>query len=194
MLNGKNYITIATDASCSTIGQKHRGTGYAYYLRWDDYVGKNAWYDTRNDNTTEAEFTCLIKALERTLEIHKHEIPPNTILILNIDSDIVARIIDGAFKEQNAVKYAEQTAHINMLLDHFPKWEIRILKSHNFDGSKPNYMNRWCDINARLQLRSCGKAAVKLFIPDPTKSITGNPLNKKYNEFKNKKQPAKRMS
>lgn len=166
MINGIEYITIATDASCSD-KRFPRGTGFAYYIRTDKTTIKHAWYEKDNLNSSMAEAKCFAAALNHVLDIFEWKIPENSKLIANIDSDFVANMIKINFSQKVATNYSAEIALILELLSNFKDYDIRVLKSHKYDGTRKNYMNRLCDRNARRQLRTKGKAKIENSIPDP---------------------------
>lgn len=118
-----------------------------------------------------AEGKCFATALNYVLDLFDWKIPENCKLIANIDSDFVDNMIKVNFGQKVANKYSGEIALLHELLSYFPSYDIRVMKSHKYEDSRKNYMNRLCDKNARLQLKSKGKAVVKQKMNSPRKKF-----------------------
>lgn len=156
MINGRHYMTIATDAS---VAHGKIGSAFGYYIRTDEHYIKHAWYKHERKSPQIAEITCLAHAIDHLLSLYNYDIPANTTLILNIDSDYCSYLVNhDNVRLRFCLRNAISIALIEMLLSYFDEVDIRVMKSHQMTGTKKNYMNRWCDINARAQLKSKGQA------------------------------------
>lgn len=145
MINGKNYITIASDASC---GEKR--TGFAYYIRDDDGAHQFAWYIEEAMNSTQAEIIAMQAALAA---MRKLNIKENTTVIYYCDNTTVLQVIDNSFSKKTAKRYTQLAAEASVLLQGMTV-ETRHVKGHTQGGELKRYfLNRWCDHNARAMMR-----------------------------------------
>lgn len=144
MINGRNYITIASDASC---GQER--TGFAYYIRDDDGTHQLAWFVEEVMTSTEAEITAMRAALKAMRQLNIKE---NTTVIYYCDNSTVLQVMDNSFTKRKR-KYSEVVAEAAELLEGMTI-ETRHVKGHTRGGElKRFYLNRWCDHNARAMMR-----------------------------------------
>lgn len=144
MINGKNYITIASDASCG----KSR-TGFAYYIRDDDGTHQHAWFVDEVMTSTEAEIVAMRGALAAMLKLRIKE---NTTVIYYCDNTTVLQVIDSSFTKARK-KYDAVVREVKALIKGLHV-ETRHVKGHTRGGElKRFYLNRWCDQNARAMMR-----------------------------------------
>lgn len=147
-LNGINYITIASDASCG----KER-TGFAYYIRDDDGTEQHAWYVDEVMPSHEAETIAMQGAITALLG---RNIKENTKVIYYCDNTTVLRMIDNSFTKSGK-KYKHITEQLQKDLEYMTV-ETRHVKGHTSKqytkgAEKRYYLNDWCDKNARAMMR-----------------------------------------
>lgn len=144
MINGKNYITIASDASCG-----NSRTGFAYYIRDDDGTHQHAWFTDEVMNSTEAEILAMKAALAAMLKLN---IKKNTTVIYYCDNITVLQVLDNKFTKARK-KYGQLVAEAAAMLQGLTV-VTRHVKGHTNGGElKRFYLNRWCDHNARAMMR-----------------------------------------
>lgn len=147
MLNGTNYVTMATDGSTNNTSR----CGMAYYIRDDDGIMKDSWYVEGAYTSTYAEWMALEKAL---YVLEKRRYPVNTKLIYYCDNMTMLRILGEGFDSRKAVKrwQVKRTWALFILKD-FYSIETRHVKAHAHGTSARYYLNRWCDYNCRAMMR-----------------------------------------
>ena len=144
MINGRNYITIASDASCGD-----SRTGFAYYIRDDDGTHQHAWFADEVMNSTEAEIKAMRAALAAMLKLNIKE---NTTVIYYCDNMTVLQVIDNKFTKTSK-NYSQVVAEAAAMLQGMTI-DTRHVKGHTNGGeAKRFYLNRWCDHNARAMMR-----------------------------------------
>ena len=153
MINNLEYVTLASDASVG------KASGFAYYLRSDNGTIKRAWFSNENLNTFEAEFRSLYAGLQEA----KNHLGENTKLIVYCDNEVCLRVIDDRFSHNKARnKYLPYIEKAKLLTSKFSEVETRHVKAHTLrSNQKKYYMNRWCDINARRQMRYLGRKPIR---------------------------------
>lgn len=163
MVNGKKYITIATDASLS---DNHMLATWACYIRGPrgtiKHSGQLKEYPPKG-NSHFAETLALANAL---VIADKHVGVAGTHII--IYNEVAHVLTPTRTKHGNVrVKDRERTNVINdvmlPILKKAEGYELRDVKAHSSEykkdgAAKKFFMNRWCDLTSRRLLRELGKA------------------------------------
>lgn len=163
MVNGKHYITIATDASLS---DNNMLATWACYIRGPQgtikHSGQLKQYPPKG-NSHYAETLALANAL---VIADKHVGVENCHIIIYNE---VAHVLKPTRTKTGAVrvKDRERTAVINdvmlPILNKAVGYELRDVKAHSKQYKKEGapkkfFMNRWCDLTSRRLLRELCKA------------------------------------
>ena len=149
-------ITINTDASFS---RKHgRGT-YAFWIICNEYkITMSGVLKNKISRPEIAEFQCIINALYLVFNTPtKNKI---TKIFLNTDCLNVISIVTRdkeKCKRYGLNKWGHNTHEVYQKLfkEHGFKRDVmdyRHIKSHQHTDTKANYVNQWCDDNAKLEM------------------------------------------
>lgn len=157
MVNGKKYVTIATDCSNS---DKHGISTWACYIRSPRGVIKHAArFREYSKNTAYLETLALANAL--TIADQHVDLASCHIIVYNE----IAHVLTPLTTKKAGLprkKDAERTRIINdimlPILNKGLSWELRDVKAHSkeyrkADAAKKYHLNRWCDIACRALLR-----------------------------------------
>lgn len=157
-----NYLTMASDASG---GLQSNFNGYAYYIRDDSGTTALAWREPHggNNSSDEAEVHAMVGAFER---IKDRRYEGDTTLIYYCDNMNALAVLSGEFMTFKAKLSQRKFVHIHMQLMEIvrgmgiTKVETRWVKGHVAQAKKGvleekrYYMNRWCDKNANMMMKS----------------------------------------
>ena len=161
MINGIHYITLASDASGGRGVEGHDGVGFAYYYRTDDGTKRHAWYMPVKIGISKAELIACVEGM-KAIKAAGHQGK----LIIYMDNQIVLTIMKRQMKAVTIRKYKGLVEECEQLLRYFDDVEFRHVKSHQKRSDQKRwYLNRWCDINARTQLRSKGNKPIREVVP-----------------------------
>lgn len=153
-------VTINTDAS---FHPKLKYGAYAFWAVCDDFkITKSGVFRKKCIDPDDAESKCIINALTVILKAHKGI----TKIIINTDS---LNAIAYLTKDKNHInKYRlsmSKMRQFQLCLSLLPmpknlKIEYRHVKAHSGVEDKRSYVNEWCDLEAKKQLRrviyNCG--------------------------------------
>lgn len=148
-----NCITINTDASFSP---QYKIGAYAFYIVCDYFkIWKSGVFRTPPKNPDEAELMCMANALH-TLAVQP-DLPKSSLIVINSD----ALNTFGKIKRKGnhkigrfvAKKLREARLKTRIGKDKIPKFDFRHVKAHSKSTAPRSLANKWCDVEARKQLR-----------------------------------------
>lgn len=144
------YLTIVSDASCSHHSSKKNRTGFAFRIRGDDIDIKKAWYEDVQMSSDRAESIAALGALKSIPEKDWS----NTKLIYYIDCESVIKSMRGEFTSVKGRRnWDTRTKLYRHYLKQFKEVEIRHVKAHTGGTRTRDYIQQWCDMNARAMMR-----------------------------------------
>jgi ribonuclease HI len=146
-----NCITITTDASYCN---KTKSAGYAFRIKWSDgELNKGGQFKGKINNSTDAEIKCAANALYAfgLLEIS------SKLLVLNTDCQTIVSPTD---KEHKITEAHKEMLRIAQVLN-VDKIDYRHVKSHSGVHDNRSKANKWCDREAKRQMKAL-REGVKL--------------------------------
>lgn len=162
-----NYVTIASDASC---GVRKTYNGFAYYIRDDSGTTARAWREKRKGGTTNADMTNSTVAEVHAMlgafkAIKDRRYVGDTTLIYYCDSRQALEVLSGEFfnfkKKSKQQEYGSAYVAIQKIAHDMgvTRIEARWVRGHVDAGTfgveeKRYYMNRWCDHNSHMMMKS----------------------------------------
>ena len=145
---GIGCITINTDASLS--GEHHIG-GYAFVIVSDQFrIKQSGCFKSAVLDSTQAELMAIGNALHTLIKMQ--DLPMAYWLIINTDSVASIRKI----KDPNCPTSKKVNALWKKVIHRIKskKNRIRHVKAHTTKEDARSYVNRWCDENAKFQMRA----------------------------------------
>jgi ribonuclease HI len=150
MIGDKRYITINTDASfCGST----KSGGYAFWIKGERIaIKKHGGFKDDVKNSTEAEMRAIANAVFVLLKRN----PKNfNIIIFNTDSkQSIAHInnplTDLAKQINNYINQLKEVTNAEMI-------EFRHVKAHSGKADKRSWVNEWCDVKAKEEMRKVRK-------------------------------------
>lgn len=149
-------VTINTDASF------HPQLKYGAYAFWaisnDFKITKSGLFKSKCTNSHDAEARCIVNALKVVLLAHKgiskviiNTDSVNSIFIFTNDKENIRKYLGTSQKMIKTVRNAyhdvlNQTKNKVII-------EFRHVKAHSGINDKRSYVNEWCDLQAKIQLR-----------------------------------------
>lgn len=143
------YITVFSDASHHPDGH----AGYAYFLRDESTIVKEShalpW---KADRSTDVEEFAMCHAILRALDTIPNE-PGDEIVAQTDCTHVIYR-----FEVEHSVA---TKSVIGWLTDAGVSLRFKHVRAHSGVDDKRSYVNRWCDSNARREMRLSRAALLK---------------------------------
>ena len=151
-------VTINTDAS---FHPKLKYGAYAFWAICNDFkITKSGVFKRKCISSDDAEARCIINALKVILLAHKGI----TKIIINTDSlNAIALITNDKerirkYIGKNLVMWKHiRSGYHETIKGRKVKIEFRHVKAHSGIADARSYVNEWCDIEAKRQLRTINK-------------------------------------
>ena len=142
------FLTVFADASFC---HRSMAAGYAIWARDDDRkVARHAPIPVPMESSGSAELFALSLGILEAIDSLHHE--PGFIVVAQSDCEHAIRILTGETTGspeesgmRDSVRAALAANGLNLRFKH--------VKGHTGDEDKRSYVNRWCDINARREMR-----------------------------------------
>lgn len=135
------YITVFSDASHHPEGH----AGYAYFIRDHETIVKEShalpWKAPRS---TDVEEFAMCHAILRAIDTIPHE-PGDEIVAQTDCTHVIWRFENERSTATNSVLGYLRDAGLSLRFKH--------VKAHSGAEDKRSYVNRWCDTNARREMR-----------------------------------------
>ena len=142
--------TINTDASWCP---QTKVGAYAFWVRSDKFLlKKSGVFRKRCSNPSDAEVKCIINATKLTMRqdrgIKK--------IIINTDSKLAITVLTGGLVKPSVILRWRPLYKMFKNITHKRGVEVefRWVKAHSHTGEARNWVNAWCDKEARKQLRN----------------------------------------
>lgn len=146
-LSMKGFVTLFTDASFSS---QHKLGAWACWIKSDFHVGRlSGPFKLKVETSNEAEILAIangiflvVKTLKGIKKIH-----------LVTDSDHALRVLGNRMKGSTKKEREVHKFIKTLLSDYRIKLSLKGIKGHSKGSSPREYVNRWCDVKARREMR-----------------------------------------
>jgi len=150
-------VTINTDAS---FHPTLKNGAYAFWAVSNDFkITKSGVFKSKCINPDDAEAKCIINALKIILLAHKgitkiiiNTDSLNAIALLKNDKEHIKKYMGNNMKMWSHIR-KELNKVLNASFKGMGLIEFRHVKAHSGINDKRSYVNEWCDLEAKRQLR-----------------------------------------
>lgn len=141
-------VTINTDASFAY--EKKLGA-YAFWIVCNDFrIKKSGVLKGKCISSDEAEMKCILNAIYTLYKANKSI----SRIIINTDSRNSIMMLTSENKTpKTKLRYGDIFIIYNKLLKKLPYIEYRHVKAHTSVSDKRSFVNRWCDREAKINLK-----------------------------------------